>query len=64
MDSLDHHMIDSELVDMWYETVPVSRFEFAAIDLAVTSVTSILADQSVASESKRTHDQCQDCSLT
>ena len=34
------------------------------IDLAITSVTSILADQSIESESKRTHDQCQDCSLT
>ena len=57
-------MIDAELVDMWYEAVPLSRFEFAAIDLAITSVTLILADQSVASESKRTHDQCRDCSLT
>ncbi len=27
-------MIDAELlVDIWYETVPVSRFEFATIDI-------------------------------
>ena len=39
--------------------VPVSRFEFERIDLAITS---LLGNQLVASESEHTRDQCQMCS--
>ena len=39
----------------------VSRFEFARIDLAVTS---LLANQPVASESEHAHDQCQRAAVT
>ena len=40
---------------------PVSRFEFEQIDLAITSV---LANQPVASESERARDQYQSAAVT
>ena len=40
---------------------PVSRFEFERIDLAMTS---LLANQPVASESERAWDQCQSEAVT
>ena len=38
--------------------IPVSRFEFERIDLAIAS---LLANQPVASDSERARDQCQRC---
>ena len=42
----------------WFLVAQVSRFEFERIDLAL-AITSLLANQPVASESERTRDQCQ-----
>ena len=41
--------------------IPVSRFEFERIDLAIAS---LLANQVVTSESEHAGDQCQNTSVT